>query len=180
MPNESADGRGAPTAADATCDGLTARGIAYDRYDHAPAFTCDDVDRFVPAAAAGVQTKNLFVRDHRGRRHWLLVTSCAKSPDLRALAPRIGGDRLSFASPERLLRHLNVTPGAVTVLALAHDTAHAVELVVDRDVWDADAWRCHPLVNTTTLVLARADVERFLHTTGHVPRVIDVPARAAV
>jgi len=46
-------------------------------------------------------------------------------------------------------------------------------------VWEADAWRVHPLVNTATLVIARPDVERFLASTGHVPNVVDVPVRAA-
>jgi Ala-tRNA(Pro) deacylase len=153
---------------------LAAHGIACARFDHAPAFTCDDVARSVPAEAAGVQTKNLFLRDHRGRRHWLLVTSCDTPVDLRALAPRIGADRISFASPERLARFLGVTPGAVTVLGLVHDAERAVELVVDRAVWDAEAWRCHPLTNAATVVLSRADVERFLRVTGHAPRVVDL------
>jgi Ala-tRNA(Pro) deacylase len=156
---------------------LTARGIPFTRHDHDAVFTCEDVERAVPAEAPGVQTKNLFLRDHRGRRHWLLVTTCAKAVDLKATAPRIGADNLSLGSPDRLTKYLGLTPGAVTVLGLVNDPAHEVELIVDREVWDAEAWRCHPLVNTATLVLARADVERFLATTGHVPRVIDVPAR---
>jgi Ala-tRNA(Pro) deacylase len=157
---------------------LAGLGIPFRRFDHEPVFTCEDVARLGPAEAAGVQTKNLFLRDHRGRRHWLLVTSCEKPVDLRALAPRIGADHLSLASPDRLARLLGLTPGSVTVLGLAHDTAHEVALVVDADVWRADAWRCHPLVNTATLVLARADVERFLAATGHRPEVVEVPARA--
>lgn len=156
---------------------LSAHAIPFTRYDHDAVFTCDDVTRAVPADAAGVQTKNLFLRDHRGKRHWLLVTSCEKAVDLKSVAPLIDADHLSLASPERLLKYLGVTPGSVTVLGLAHDTAHAVALVVDRDVWNADAWRVHPLTNTATLVIATPDVRRFIAATGHEPRVIDVPVR---
>src|SRR5207237_6026491 len=124
--------------------------IPYERYDHAPVFTCDEADAAVPNHAA-VQTKNLFLRDKRGRRHMLLVTSCAKPVDIKRFAAQIDADHLSFGSPERLAKYLGVTPGSVTVLGLMHDTTRAVELYVDADVWSTPAWRCHPLVNSVTL-----------------------------
>ncbi len=159
------------------CALLDHHGIPYRRFDHVAVFTCDEAAREVPFEAEGVQTKNLFLRDGKGRRHWLLVTSCERTVDLRALTSVIGADRLSLGSPERLVRYLGLTPGAVTVFGLVHDSDHAVELVVDRRVWAASHWRSHPLVNTATLVVERSDVERFLALTGHVPRVVDVPSR---
>jgi Ala-tRNA(Pro) deacylase len=73
-----------------------------------------------------------------------------------------------------MMKYLGVEPGSVTVLGLIQDTENAVELYVDRDVWNAPLWRCHPLVNTATLVIPRQGIERFLEHTGHRPRVIDV------
>jgi Ala-tRNA(Pro) deacylase len=64
------------------------------------------------------------------------------------------------------------------VLGLIFDETHGVELFVDREVWNSPRWRCHPLVNTATLVLARPDLERFFEDTGHTPRVVDVRTRA--
>lgn len=151
--------------------------IPFARHDHAAVFTCEEAERAVPAAPDTTHTKNLFLRDKRGRRHWLLVTDCAKAVDLRQLAPRIGADHVSLASPERLAKYLGVTPGAVTILALINDRDHAVELFVDADVWRGGRLRCHPLVNTSTLVLERVDLERFLAMTGHVPTVIQVAER---
>lgn len=167
-----------PADADALCRYLDERGIPYQRADHPPVFTCEEADRLVPRELGGVQTKNLFLRDGKGRRHWLLVTSCAKGVDLKALAPRIGADHLSLGSPERLMKYLRLTPGAVTVLGVVNDPDHAVTLFVDRDVWNAAAWRSHPLVNTATLLISRAAIERFLAATGHQAHVIDVPVRA--
>lgn len=167
-----------PADADALCRYLDERGIPYQRADHPPVFTCEEADRLVPRDLGGVQTKNLFLRDGKGRRHWLLVTSCAKSVDLKALAPRIGADNLSLGSPERLMKYLRLTPGAVTVLGVVNDPDHLVTLLVDRDVWNATEWRSHPLVNTATLLISRAAVERFLAATGHQAHVIDVPVRA--
>ncbi len=153
-------------------------GIRYQRHDHPAVFTCDEAERTVPAEVEAAHTKNLFLRDQKGRRHWLVVTDCAKQVDLKALAPLIGADKLGLASPERLLRFLGVTPGSVTILGLVNDRDRAVDVVIDRVVWDHSRWRAHPLVNTATLILERSGVEAFLAATGHTARVVDVPARA--
>ena len=155
---------------------LESLSIPFERYDHAPVFTCDEADAAVPNTAA-VQTKNLFLRDKRGRRHILLVTSCAKSVDVKRFADQIDADHLSFGSAERLEKYLGVTPGSVTVLGLMNDALNAVELCVDADVWHTPSWRCHPLINSVTLVLARTDIERFLSHTGHTPRVLKLEER---
>ncbi|HEY4132302.1 MAG TPA: prolyl-tRNA synthetase associated domain-containing protein [Gemmatimonadaceae bacterium] len=145
--------------------------IAYERFDHAPVFTCDEAHAALPDNAA-VQTKNIFLRDKRGRRHILLVTNCEKSVDIKAFAEKADADRLSFGSPERLMKYLGVTPGSVTVLGLMNDVDRGVELFVDKDVWETPAWRCHPLTNSATLVISRPDLERFFAHTGHRPMIV--------
>jgi len=147
--------------------------ISYDRYDHAPVNTCEEADRAVPNVDA-VQTKNLFLRDKRGRRHLLLVTSCATSVDLKSFRTQAGADHLSFASAERLAKYLGVAPGSVTVLGLFVDTEGGVELYVDADVWQTARWRCHPMVNSATLVLTRQAIEAFLARTGHRPTIVSL------
>jgi len=151
-------------------------GIQYTAYAHEPVFTCEAALAAVPDARS-VQTKNLFLRDKPGRRHILLVTSCEKAVDIRQFAAAADAGHLSFGSAERLQKHLGLTPGSVTVLGLINDPSHAVELFVDRDVWDREWWNCHPLVNTATLVLSRAGIERFLAHTGHAPRVVTLERR---
>lgn len=168
-----------PYTDESLCELLWANGIAFTRADHPPVFTCDEANRLVPAELVGVQTKNLFLRDGKGKRHWLLVTTCEKAVDLKALAPRIGADHLSLGSPERLMKYLGLTPGAVTLFGVANDPTHDVNLVVDRDVWEEDAWRCHPMVNTATLVINREGVDRFLALTGHKASLVQVPERVA-
>ncbi len=152
---------------------LDAHGVAFVRHDHPPVFTCDDELRHVPESGAA-RTKNLLMRDRRGRRHLLLLTLCSKSVSIADFTETSGADRLSFASPERLMKHLGVEPGAVTVLGLVNDEAHAVEVYIDADVWSAASIHAHPLHNDATFVLSHADVERFLAATGHRPRIITV------
>ncbi|MGH9887701.1 MAG: prolyl-tRNA synthetase associated domain-containing protein [bacterium] len=151
-------------------------GIRYVKYEHEPLYTCEAALAAIPDKTS-VQTKNLFLRDKPGRRHFLLVTTCEKAVDIKQFAESIDAGHLSFGSAERLEKHLGVTPGSVTVLGLLNDPSHAVELYVDTDVWNSERWNCHPLVNTETLVIARPDIERFLAHTGHTARIVTVSSR---
>jgi len=157
---------------------LRSHGIAASRHEHPAVMTVEESGRLVPKLP-GAKTKNLFLRDRKGRRHFLVTVPHDRATDLDALGEALGAGRLSFASAERLARHLGIAPGAVSLLALANDAAGAVEFVIDRALWEADAVHAHPLVNTATMVIAHADLERFLAATGHAPRVVDVPAAAA-
>lgn len=156
---------------------LEARGILPQRIEHAPVFTVEESERLVPPLP-GTKTKNLFLRDKKGTRHFLVSVPHDLAVDLDALARSLGTGRLGLASPERLLEHLGVTPGSVSLLALVNDTAQTVELVLDRRIFEADAVHAHPLANNATMVISRSDLRRFLDATGHAARVIDVPARA--
>jgi Ala-tRNA(Pro) deacylase len=156
---------------------LAEHGIAFEHLTHEPLWTCDDVARVMPPTLDAVHTKNLFVRDKKGKRHWLLVTTCERAVDLKGVAQAIGVDNLSFASPDRLLRYLGVIPGAVTVMGLVHEGAREATLLVDREVWEAPRLCCHPLVNDETLVITHEGLVRLLAATGHSPTVLDVPER---
>jgi Ala-tRNA(Pro) deacylase len=150
--------------------------IAYRRFDHPPVYTVEDVKRMVPPLPAA-RVKNLFLRDSKGGRHFLIVVPAEKRVDIKKLDRIIGSSRLSFGSPQRLKNCLGVEPGAVSILALVNDPKHEVEIVVDDVIWEQDAYQFHPLVNTSTLVISRDDVKHFFNTTGHPVRSIRVPCR---
>jgi len=148
--------------------------IAYERYDHPPVYTVEEAKRLVPPLPAA-KTKNLFLRDRKGQRHLLVVVPADKRVDIKALPRVVGSDRLSFGSAERLKKYLDVEPGAVTLLAIFNDPQHEVELIVDEKLWEAKAVQFHPLVNTSTLVISRENLRRFIAKTGHKVSVINVP-----
>ena len=148
--------------------------IEYKRHDHPPVFTVADVERLVPPLPAA-RTKNLFLRDKKGKRHFLVVVPAPKRVDIKALGTVIGAGRLSFGSPDRLKRYLGVDPGSVTILALIRDSEHAVEVVFDKILGQEKAFQFHPLVNTSTLVISRDSLKRFITQTGHEVRLLDVP-----
>lgn len=156
---------------------LIERRISLPRHEHPAVMTVEESERLVPSLP-GAKTKNLFLRDKKGLRHLLVSVPSDLAVDLNRLGEVLGVGRLGFASAERLSRHLGITPGSVSLLALLNDTARKVEFVIDRTLWEADAVQAHPLVNTATMIIAHADLERFITATGHEPRVIDVPAMA--
>lgn len=153
---------------------LEDHGIAYERHDHPAVFTVDQVTA-LGEIGRGQRTKNLFVRDKKGRRHILIVVPHDKQVDLTAVGERLNAGRLSFGSQQRLLDRLGVEPGSVTLMGVINDPEHAVEVVIDQKVWEADAVRCHPLANTSTVVLEAVGVRALFAATGHTPRVMEVP-----
>ena len=155
---------------------LDAQGIPYIRTEHPPVFTCEQADLYRPPMPA-VHTKNLFLRDRHASRFYLLMTACAKRVDMKAVGQSLGVSKLHFASEQQLFDVLGLSPGAVTVLAVANDAALQVQLLIDAEIWNEDNFLCHPLVNTATLLLARPQLWRFFALTGHEPQAIEVPTR---
>jgi Ala-tRNA(Pro) deacylase len=151
---------------------LDANDIDYQRVEHPAVFTCAEAELHLPKLAA-VSTKNLFLCDKKARRLFLVVTACEKTVPLETLARQLGVAYLRFGSEQNLLRLLGVTRGAVTMMGLANDTEHLVELWIDAEIWQAEHYLSHPLVNTATLILARADLERFFALTGHAIHVFE-------
>ena len=152
---------------------LEANQVEYERHDHEAVFTVEESKKLSPELE-GASTKNLFLRDKKGSRHFLVTVPEDKQVDLKALSGKLDCSRLSFASPERLKTHLGIEPGSVSLLALANDHEKKVEAFVDQDIWQAEAILCHPLVNTSTLVIPREDMRQFLEKTGHGVKLIEV------
>lgn len=153
---------------------LAEHSIEYERVDHPPVFTCEEAEQLVPPMP-GTDTKNLLVRDKKGRRHFLVVVRYDTSVDLKSLSRALGVSNLSFASSERLKKYLGIEPGAVSLLAIVNDIESAVEVILDTDLWKAEVLRCHPLVNTSTLAIGRSDIELLLRITDHRYTVLPVP-----
>ncbi|ELK4815825.1 prolyl-tRNA synthetase associated domain-containing protein [Pseudomonas aeruginosa] len=118
--------------------------------------------------------KNLFLRNRKGTRHYLVLLDERKEADLPGIAEQIGESRLSFASVERLREYLGVELGCVTPFALVNDPQHRVEVLLDDAIRQDQLLGFHPLVNTATECIRYADLLAFLAHTGHEPRLIRV------
>ena len=141
-------------------------GIDYTRHEHPPVATVGEAE----AHWAGIDAthcKNLFLRNQKGNRHYLVVLTASKRADLRAVADQIGDGKLSFASPERLMTHLGLTPGSVSPFGLINDRGHEVLVVLDRDFQKATRLAFHPNINTRTFTIAATDLKKFLDACGN-------------
>jgi Ala-tRNA(Pro) deacylase len=145
---------------------LAALGITYERHEHPPVPTVEDAERYW-AGIEATHCKNLFLRNQKGNRHYLVILPHAKQADLRSVAEQIGDGKLSFGSADRLMTHLGLMPGSVSPFGLINDRAHAVRVVLDRELKSATRVSFHPNINTRTLVISRDDFEKFLAGTGN-------------
>ncbi len=152
---------------------LAELGIEATTHRHPPVFTVEEA-RALKGHLPGAHTKNLFLRDKKGTM-WLVVALQDRVVDLRGLAPRLGArGRLSFGSPERLMRYLGVVPGAVTPFAVINDHGGVVSVVLDPGLRAHDLWNAHPLDNTLTTAVRGEDMLRFLEAVEHPPRWVEL------
>ena len=145
---------------------LTANGFEIRRTEHPAVFTCEEAELHRVDRNA-VSTKNLFLCDKKARRFFLAVTAWEKTVKLDALAAQLGVPHIRFGSEENLMHLLGVTRGSVTMMGLANDTEHKVELWIDEHIWQGEYFQSHPLVNTATLVISKSELIRFFESTGH-------------
>lgn len=162
--------------------------LAYELHTHPPLPTIElaleywkDID--------SVHCKNLFFRNHKGNRHYLVVFECHKNLAIHSLEHMLKQGKLSFASPERMERCLGLLPGSVSPLGLINDmnltlptskelfpNGHRVKLFLDQDLQAAERISFHPCDNTASVVLSNADFMRFLEIWGGEYEWLDVAA----
>jgi Ala-tRNA(Pro) deacylase len=146
-------------------------GIPYVRHDHPPVYTVEQAEKHW-TDIRGFHCKNLFLRNKKGNHHYLVILEATKAADLKSLNQKLGEDRLSFASPERLKRFLGLEPGSVSIFGLINDRENHVQVVIDQDLKSAEAVNFHPNVNTATVGISFADFERFLTWTSNPVRYL--------
>ena len=155
-------------------DLLDRLGVAYQRTDHEAAGTMEDCDR-IDAILEVTICKNLFLCNRQKTAFYLLMMPGHKPFRTKDLSAQLGVARLSFGTPEDMLRLLDLTPGSVSVMGLMNDTEHQVQLVIDREVLAGERIGCHPCLNTSSLRFSTADLlTKVLPAVGHTPILVDL------
>jgi len=150
---------------------LDSLGVDYLKFGHPAVYTCEEAERLCPKMP-GQSIKNLFLMAKDGQK-FLIVAPKDKMVDLKILANILETKKLSFASSELLMEYLGVEPGAVTLLGLVNDRYKKVKLVMDREIVEKPL-QCHPLVNTTTLIIYPEGLKKFLDKIDHNPIIVDI------
>jgi len=159
-------------------DRLSSLGIAAETVEHAPVFTVAE-SKSVKEQVPGAHSKNLFVKDKKGR-FFLISAKHDTEIDLKRTHEAIGASgRLSFGSAEQLRALLGVEPGSVTAFAVVNDTEGRVTMVLDANLMEHERVNFHPLINSMTTGVSREDLMTFLRDTGHDPLILRLPEPAA-
>lgn len=168
-----------------TLDFLDAECIKYEYYSHPPLPTIEEALEYWKNIDS-VHCKNLFFRNHKGNRHYLVVFECHKELDIHSLEQKLRQGKLSFASAERMERCLGLLPGSVSPLGLINDISpdsdpkelfpngHRVKLFLDSDLLAASRLSFHPCDNTASVVISKEDFLRFLDIWGGEYEWIDI------
>ena len=138
----------------------------YDKLEHSPVFTMEEME-IAGITSKGDVVKNLFLRNAKGDKHYLVCVEESKQVDLNKLAMALGSTRLSFASAERLEKYLGVAQGSVSPLAVLNDENHEVIVAFDQSVMGKERIGVHPCENTATLFMSYKDLKKIIEGNGN-------------
>lgn len=147
-------------------DALAAMGIPFEYYEHPAAPTIEIASQYYRGEGTTL-CKNLFFRNHKGDRHYLVIMSSLHDMDIHDMEHRLHQGKLSFASPQRMMKYLGVTPGSVSLFTLVNDQEHQVTLFIDRQLLSAGKVSFHPNDNTASLVISVEDMMKFVRAIGN-------------
>jgi len=145
---------------------LDTLGIKYEYIEH-PAAPTIEIAKQYWAGHEAQHCKNLFFRNHKGNKHYLVILNCDMQMDIHSIEKQLHQGKLSFASEERLMRNLGVRPGSVTPFGLINDKDHAVNVFIDKTLQKAEKLSFHPCENTASLIISQQDFIRFLDHCGN-------------
>jgi len=140
--------------------------ICFEYIEHPPAPTIE-IARQYWAGYDAKHCKNLFFRNHKGNRHYLVILDCNCDMDIHSIEKMLHQGKLSFASAQRMDKYLGVQPGSVTPFGLINDADRHVHLFLDKNLQKAERLSFHPCVNTASLIISYTDFIRFLDYTGN-------------
>jgi len=140
--------------------------ISFEYLEH-PAAPTVEIAKQYWAGHDAQHCKNLFFRNHKGNRHYLVILDCDCSMDIHSIEKQLGQGKLSFASEQRMMKYLGVTPGSVTPFGLINDTEHHVHVFLDKNLQNVERLSFHPCANTASLIVSKDDFMRFMDYVGN-------------
>lgn len=145
---------------------LTELHIDYEYIEHPPAPTIEIAKQYW-AGHDAQHCKNLFFRNHKGNRHYLVILNCDQDMAIHDIEKQLHQGKLSFASEARMDKYLGVKPGSVTPFGLINDQEHHVTVFLDQTLQQAEKLSFHPCINTASLIIKREDLIKFLDYCGN-------------
>lgn len=152
---------------------LDKMGIEYEYYEHPEAPTIEIAAQFYRGEDTTL-CKNLFFRNHKGNRHYLVIMDSRHQMDIHSIEKMLRQGKLSFASSERMMKYLGLRPGSVSLFGLVNDKDHEVTLFVDKGLVNVKKVSFHPNDNRASLVISSSDMFKFIENIGNEWQVVDL------
>jgi Ala-tRNA(Pro) deacylase len=140
--------------------------IPYEVHEHPPAPTVEEALPYWNKIDSA-HCKNLFFRNHKGNKHYLVILDHRQQLNIRDLEQRLKQGKISFASPHRMEKYLGLSAGSVSAFGLINDQENHVHLFIDATLQSVDRISFHPNENNATLVITFASFIRFLESSGN-------------
>ena len=140
--------------------------IDFEYHEHPPAPTVEAAMKYWKNIDS-THCKNLFFRNHKGNRHYLVILEHTNKLAIRDLEQLLRQGKLSLASDRRLSKYLGLSAGSVTPFGLINDMENHVHLFIDSNLEKAPRLSFHPNINTATLVIPFGGFMKFLDWTGN-------------
>ncbi len=109
---------------------LNDRNIPFELFEHPPVPTVEEALPYWKDIDAS-HCKNLFFRNHKGNRHYLVILDHRRQLNIRDLEQRLKQGKISFASPKRMERYLGLSAGSVSAFGIINDQDKHVHLFLD-------------------------------------------------
>ena len=145
---------------------LDSKGIEYECYEH-PAAPTIEIAKEYWKDDGSMHCKNLFFRNKKGNRHYLVLLDGDQSMAIHDMEARLHQGKLTFASPERMERYLGLSPGSVSPFGLINDAEHHVHVFIDRNIENASSLSFHPNDNTATVVISLSQFLKYMECVGN-------------
>ncbi len=148
-------------------------GIDYEYYEH-PSIPTIELAKVYKKDIDATHCKNIFLRNHKGNRHYFVVLEQSENVNIRSLELMLKQGKLSFASEKRLKKYLNTKPGAVSPLGLMFDKEKNTTLFIDKKLENAKKLSFHPNVDNASIVISYSDLIKFVNNLGINYTLIDL------
>ena len=139
---------------------LQANQIDYALYEHQEVNSCKETKEYCKNLL-GINCKNLFLRDRKKEKFFLLILPPKKRVNFRKFN-RIVKRKVSFANISELREKLGVKPGAVSIFNLLNNKEKDVEVYIDEVIYNAELVNFHPNKNTASIELTKDMFHKLL------------------
>jgi len=140
--------------------------ISFEYHEHPPVATISDAEIHWKNLNT-CKCKNIFVRNHKGNRHYLIILEHLRQVNMKKLEKQLKQGKLTFASDQRLKKYLGVEPGSVSPFGIINDKEKHVHLFIDESLKNSDRLVFHPNMNKASVVISKDDFIKFLQSSGN-------------